>query len=292
MSVLVFIWSKLLAAATSPVALRNYAIALSLLLLTFIADYLRGANWRRFFGRRFFTDFAYFIFYYAGFFGLLWSPFGRACMDAIRRFVPFLDLGAMRHWSMGAQVLTWVVVSDLLHYIQHRLMHRVPALWSIHQIHHGQSEMTVFTNYRFHPFEEASRHIIAIVPLAILGTPPRLWLLVDVISNWLLLMQHSQVHWSFGWFDRVFCSPHYHEVHHAITRDKHDQNYGLIFSFWDRLFGTQDLSPETVREYGIERELPEGFFRQFFIPLRDWRDMLRLRERPVTVVATPETPVT
>jgi uncharacterized membrane protein YhhN len=41
-----------------------------------------------------------------------------------------------------------------------------------------------------------------------------------------------------GWFDRWFCSPSNHRVHHAVNDAYIDKNYGGILVIWDRLFGS------------------------------------------------------
>jgi sterol desaturase/sphingolipid hydroxylase (fatty acid hydroxylase superfamily) len=33
-------------------------------------------------------------------------------------------------------------------------------------------------------------------------------------------------------------SPQFHRIHHSIEPEHRDRNFGVIFSFWDRLFGT------------------------------------------------------
>ena len=49
---------------------------------------------------------------------------------------------------------------------------------------------------------------------------------------------HTQQIGRIGGFDRVFCSPSNHRVHHAVTDKYIDKNYGGILILWDRLFGT------------------------------------------------------
>ena len=43
----------------------------------------------------------------------------------------------------------------------------------------------------------------------------------------------------------VFVSPNMHKVHHHWQQPYTDSNYGLIFSFWDRMFGTY-VDPASV----------------------------------------------
>jgi hypothetical protein len=49
---------------------------------------------------------------------------------------------------------------------------------------------------------------------------------------------HTQQVGKLGWFDRWFCSPSNHRVHHAVNDRYLDRNYGGILIVWDRLFGT------------------------------------------------------
>jgi hypothetical protein len=49
---------------------------------------------------------------------------------------------------------------------------------------------------------------------------------------------HTQQVGKLGWFDRWFCSPSNHRVHHAVNDRYVDRNYGGILIVWDRLFGT------------------------------------------------------
>jgi sterol desaturase/sphingolipid hydroxylase (fatty acid hydroxylase superfamily) len=36
----------------------------------------------------------------------------------------------------------------------------------------------------------------------------------------------------------LFVTPHLHRLHHSPLRIETDSNYGNVFSFWDRAFGT------------------------------------------------------
>ena len=42
-----------------------------------------------------------------------------------------------------------VVLLDLAVYWQHRMMHAVPLLWSLHRLHHRDTAMDVTTGVRF-----------------------------------------------------------------------------------------------------------------------------------------------
>lgn len=49
-------------------------------------------------------------------------------------------------------------------------------------------------------------------------------------------------------------TPSHHRVHHAINKEYIDKNYGQIFIFWDKWFGTyQEELPNVPPVYGITR---------------------------------------
>jgi len=61
-----------------------------------------------------------------------------------------------------------------------------------------------------------------------------------------------------GWLKRanrlLFVTPQFHRVHHSSSRLETDSNYGQVFAFWDKLFGSfggfADASRGPV-EYGL-----------------------------------------
>ncbi len=58
---------------------------------------------------------------------------------------------------------------------------------------------------------------------------------------------HTQLVGEMGFLRYFFVTPSLHRVHHASSPSKYiDKNYGEIFSFWDRLFGTYQEEQEPV----------------------------------------------
>jgi len=43
-----------------------------------------------------------------------------------------------------------------------------------------------------------------------------------------------------------------HRVHHHYIRPETDRNFGNIFPFWDRLFGTYSKTPVENIHYGLD----------------------------------------
>lgn len=50
----------------------------------------------------------------------------------------------------------------------------------------------------------------------------------------------------------VFITPNLHHVHHHFEKPYTDCNYGDVFSFWDRLFGTFRRLPRELLTFGLD----------------------------------------
>ncbi|MEJ0029185.1 MAG: sterol desaturase family protein [Bacteroidota bacterium] len=62
-----------------------------------------------------------------------------------------------------------------------------------------------------------------------------------------------------GWFERIFITPTHHGVHHASNPKYLNKNYGDIFIFWDKLFGTFQTQEEKP-VYGLTHPLKSHSF--------------------------------
>ena len=165
-------------------------------------------------------------------------------------------------WELPADALwVWVVgllFYDLCYYWHHRLGHESAFFWAAHVVHHQSEDYNLSTALR----QTSSGWIggwIFYLPMAVLGFPPLVFGVVALIDLLYQYWVHTQQIGKLGWFDRVFCSPSNHRVHHAVNDKYLDKNYGGILILWDRLFGT--FEEEDDREpcvYGTRS------------PLRSW----------------------
>ena len=149
--------------------------------------------------------------------------------------------GHLALWRLPADSpWVWIgalVAYDFCYYWHHRAGHRVALFWASHVVHHQSEDYNLSTALR----QTGSNWLLGwlfYLPLALLGYPP---LVVGTVALVDLLYQfgvHTQQVGKLGWFDRWFCSPSNHRVHHAVNDAYVDRNYGGILMVWDRLFGT------------------------------------------------------
>ena len=160
--------------------------------------------------------------------------------------------------------LVWVFALfayDLAYYWYHRLSHEVALFWGGHVVHHSSEYFNLSTALR----QSATSPLFAWVfymPLAVIGVPPAVFVTVALIDLLYQYWVHTELVGRLGWLDRIFATPSNHRVHHGQNDYCIDRNYGGIFIFWDRLFGT--FTPERSDEkvvYGVRK------------PLRSWNPL-------------------
>ena len=139
------------------------------------------------------------------------------------------------------------MILDLVIYGQHVAMHKVPALWRLHRMHHVDLDFDVTTGARFHPVEIVLSMLIKFAAILVIGAPAMAVLVFEVVLNATAMFNHSNVRLPAG-LDRVLrlvlVTPDMHRVHHSVIRRETDSNYGFNLPWWDRIFGTYRDQPE------------------------------------------------
>jgi alkylglycerol monooxygenase len=146
-------------------------------------------------------------------------------------------------WRNDAFWTTWygwllaLVFYDLCYYWLHRAGHESAVFWAAHVVHHQSQDYNLSTALR----QTSSGALLGWVfylPMAMSGVPPLIFGVVAVIDLLYQFWVHTEHVPQLGWFDRWFCSPSNHRVHHAVNDRYLDRNYGGILIVWDRMFGS------------------------------------------------------
>ena len=149
------------------------------------------------------------------------------------------DRFALLHPTPGA-ASTWLLALvgyDFLYYWHHRAGHRVALLWAAHVVHHQSEDYNLSTALR----QTSTGWLVGWIfylPLALAGVPPLVFAVVALIDLLYQFWVHTEQVGGLGAFDRWFCAPSNHRVHHAVNDAYLDRNFGGVLLVWDRLFGT------------------------------------------------------
>ncbi len=148
-------------------------------------------------------------------------------------------------------VVLSVMLMDLVIYLQHVMVHAIPALWRLHRVHHADLDFDVTTGARFHPIEILLSMLIKIGTIMVLGPPLVAVVVFEVVLNATAMFNHSNVRLPLR-LDRVLrwflVTPDMHRVHHSVEDDETNSNFGFSLPWWDRLFGTYRAQPRAGHE--------------------------------------------
>jgi len=173
--------------------------------------------------------------------------------------------GAAHGWGLlnHFQVPLWlavpaaVIVMDFCIWLQHVVMHAVPLLWRLHQVHHADPDYDLTTGARFHPLEIALSMLIKFATIVVLGPSVLAVVLFEVLLNATAMFNHGNIRLpasldrGLRWF---LVTPDMHRVHHSVEEDEANTNFGFSLTWWDRLLGTyraQTRSPQETMVIGL-----------------------------------------
>ena len=194
---------------------------------------------------------------------LLWAPFEVVMRATVLplyllglrwvydTYLAFLTIEGVAAWPWLARLLLALLASDLVAWITHVLRHKISALWHFHAVHHSQRDLNFFTEYRVHPLDQVFAWTLAFVPLFMVDHSFATVLAVVWIRHWHTRLYHSNIRSDFGLLRYVLVTPQSHRVHHSVELRHRDTNFGLSFSIWDHLFGTQYRGYDEYPETGI-----------------------------------------
>lgn len=133
-----------------------------------------------------------------------------------------------------------LIAHDAWFYWTHRLIHHPRLFRWVHWTHHRSRTPTPWTAYSFAPAEAVVNG--AFLPLFMLFFPTHLSVVIFFMTHMIVrnVVGHSGYElfpratvdkWWLKWLTAVT----HHDLHHADMR----HNYGLYFSWWDKMMGTE-----------------------------------------------------
>lgn len=148
---------------------------------------------------------------------------------------------------LGLSLVLVLILQDTYFYFTHRLSHHPRCYRWLHQGHHHSKNPTPWTAFAFDPAEAMVQAIYLIGVTVVI--PMHLSVLIAVV---LVMTLGALIH-HFGlrlfkaspvgdWLGSWLVGPTHHWLHHR----KYTVHYGLYFTFWDRVLGTQHLGYEDV----------------------------------------------
>lgn len=178
-------------------------------------------------------------------------------------------------WPMWTQLLIFFILNDFVQWFTHVLLHRVPAFWRFHKVHHSVQEMGFAAHLRYHWMENILYKPLKVLVVMLLGGfEPEQAFMVHFFAIAIGHLNHANLGLDYGPFKYILNNPKMHIWHHAKELPKehpYGTNFGISLSIWDYIFKTNYI-PHSGRdiELGFEdiEKYPNSFWKQLFIGFR------------------------
>ena len=178
----------------------------------------------------------------------------------------------------AGQLLLALLIFDFVSFIVHRQLHKSDVLWSFHKVHHSTLALDGFATTRTHMFENLIRFVPPQAILFLIGIPVGMVAPVVAIAAVYGISNHSNLGANLKVIEPLLVTPRLHRRHHVPSTTQN--NYGAIFTIWDRLFGTlSQLDTTDTDRFGVPGEIdtyPQHFRQSVGEPFRQNRARARL----------------
>ena len=274
-------WNWFLAQITAPSWDNYFYWLIGISVLVYTLEILNP--WRKnqprirkdFFLDAFYMFFNYFFFYMIGFAAIAFA--GEQLTLEISRKIGLGDLWFvhLNNLPIWAQLLIYFIIIDFTHYLVHRMLHKIPWLWSFHKVHHSVKEMGFAAHLRYHWMENVVYKSFSYFPIAIIGGfNLEFVFIVHIIQTTIGHLNHANIDINYGPLKYIFNNPAMHIWHHSkeLPEGKSGVNFGISLSIWDYIFKTSHI-PHTGRDIDLGFEqvdsYPKTFLGQLLEPFKN-----------------------
>ncbi len=176
-----------------------------------------------------------------------------------------LALFDMGGWPMAVQLLVFFIILDFVQWFTHIMLHRIPALWQFHKVHHSVKEMGFAAHLRYHWMENILYKPLKTFGVMVLGGfEPEQAYIVHFAAISIGHLNHANIKLTWGPLKYVLNNPVMHLYHHAyhLPEGRYGVNFGISLSLWDYLFRTNYI-PESGGRIPLGFPGDEAFPRDF-----------------------------
>jgi sterol desaturase/sphingolipid hydroxylase (fatty acid hydroxylase superfamily) len=148
------------------------------------------------------------------------------------------------------RVIMLLLMTDFLAYWSHRLRHTAP-LWPMHRWHHASENLYWLSGNR-----------TTLIDYVWLAGPSFLtfWLFSLSITEGIVVVSLYTLanHWAHAnlqtgnrYLEWLIITPRFHRLHHSQAPEHFNSNFAVLFTIWDRIFGTFSDPDTTASEYPL-----------------------------------------
>jgi sterol desaturase/sphingolipid hydroxylase (fatty acid hydroxylase superfamily) len=161
----------------------------------------------------------------------------------------YQDLYEYGLWYLPVSLLASMLIHETYYYWLHRWMHKPKVFRLLHKVHHDSNTTSAWTAFSFHPLEGLLQAIV--LPVTIMVLPMHLYVLIIQLTlmTFSSVINHLEIevypaHFHKHFIGRWLIGATHHSLHHKQFR----YNFGLYFTFWDKLKKTESPKFDSLFE--------------------------------------------
>lgn len=214
---------------------------------------------------------------------LIYLSLGTLALNNLKLYLPQFAPHVHRHEYPFAFALVYILVTDFFYYWYHRLQHRWPMLWRIHELHHSDAEVNITTSLRTHWLEKPVQHCVVLLPtIYIVGLDPKAIFWWAIIGQVWEMFTHSNINCYVNPLGTVLCNPSIHRIHHSRLEEHHHCNFAQYFTVYDMIFGTYVAPRREARPPTGTTAIPSDYsiFANIFRPFGRHKSVEHVEDGP------------
>ncbi|MEM9001803.1 MAG: sterol desaturase family protein [Bacteroidota bacterium] len=152
----------------------------------------------------------------------------------------YTDIKEYPLWYFPLSIVLFLILHDTYYYWLHKWMHASSFMRPFHMEHHKSVDTSVFTSFSFHPVESFLQAIV--VPMLLIIVPMHSIALLITLTLMTIsaIINHGGVEIypttkNTKGLDHFIIGATHHDIHHRNAK----KNFGLYFTFWDRIMKTE-----------------------------------------------------
>lgn len=158
----------------------------------------------------------------------------------------YTEINTYGWWYLPLSLLLSFFIHETYYYWVHRLMHHPAIFRSVHKVHHDSNTTSPFTAFSFHPLEGLLQAIVLPFTLIIIPLHPIVILFNLMVMTFSSVINHLNIEIYPSGFNKHFVGKWLiGATHHSLHHKHFKFNFGLYFTFWDRIGKTE--SPSFVK---------------------------------------------
>ncbi len=164
-------------------------------------------------------------------------------MQCVQSMLPKRRAEARRHTPL--RIAAEVLALDYTLWLWHAANHHVPFLWQFHRVHHEDLDLDTATGARFHPGEMSLSVLFRRLQLLVIRPDPLALSIWQTMLLSSIFFHHSNTRLPQRADDAMahaFVTPRMHGIHHSTSAAQTNTNFASLFTWWDMLHGTFDIS--------------------------------------------------